>query len=418
MIAVLKRNIPFGICVFIALVYTLTTPLFKLGVPAELLTLTIYIPYVLCSLYAVYSTIKKFKENKRTFLKKHFDRILVVLFGIFCIILFIYRFVHHLNYMDGLHFAVRIIGAFGIYYAAIDCESINKHITKNLLTFSLVLNVVLIGDFLVHGSIRMTKILTNIIIVCCVVLLLNISAVKYHQEQNKFNWFYEICCILNFIITCLIIILSGSRLALAFGAVLIIYTLVNIFKNKKRFLIYLFAILFSALILVLLTMVNFGDSKRMVEKQIYTVFRVDFSETNPNDHELEDPVSNISKYSDLMRNDLIRLGIKEVKKNILFGTGNVNFEYVLNDETILQTPHNFLLESFICFGLFGTIMLALIAITIVLKYLLYKNIRIRAKSNFVLTLLILFGFSFLQPTLYNYMVLPVSLLTTASLYKE
>lgn len=330
--------------------------------------------------------------------------------------------VSHLNYMDGVHFAVRILGAFGIYYAASDSECIKKYITKNLLAFSFVLNIVLIADFISQGTIRLTHVLTNIIIVCCVVFILNINSLKHFQTHNKIQIFYEICCWLNFTVTCLLSILSGSRLALFFGSLMVVYFLIYIFKDKKRFLFYLFSLLCAALTIILLTIFNVGDSRRMMDKQIYSLFKVDVSTRGPeNDKNYNNiPVADTSKYSDLMRDDLMKLGIAEVEKNLFWGTGNVNFDYVVNEDLISQTPHNFILESLICFGLFGTILLAIIALYIICSFLLKKDILFSSKTNLIVLVSILFGYSLFQPTLYNYIILPVAVLTIISLlqYKE
>ena len=121
-----------------------------------------------------------------------------------------------------------------------------------------------------------------------------------------------------------------------------------------------------------------------------------------------------------MRDDLMKLGISEVKNDFLFGTGNVNFDYIVNEDLISQTPHNFILESLICFGLFGTILLAIIALYIIVILLLNKSLALSAKLNLIILVCILFGYSLLQPTLYNYIILPVAVLTIVSLrqYKE
>jgi len=114
--------------------------------------------------------------------------------------------------------------------------------------------------------------------------------------------------------------------------------------------------------------------------------------------------------SDAMRSELMKQGIAEVWKNPIFGTGNLYYTYDLGYKTMEQTAHNFIIESLVCYGIVGTVMIALLLLAILRQCGFFrkeciKNWRIWA--SIILVSLYYFAFGMVQPSVFNTLVCPV-----------
>ena len=106
----------------------------------------------------------------------------------------------------------------------------------------------------------------------------------------------------------------------------------------------------------------------------------------------------------------MQFSIDEIKKNPLFGTGDVFFthEYEGMDGTIEAPAHNVILQTMNCYGLIGVLMVVgtLIAIVFRSKFLSLKKHFLYPLSG-LLVIVVFLGISLIQATAYDILVLPV-----------
>lgn len=125
--------------------------------------------------------------------------------------------------------------------------------------------------------------------------------------------------------------------------------------------------------------------------------------------------------SDRMRKKLVQYGMKQVEKNPLFGTGDVMYKYRMNKKYVfLQSSHNFLIESVICYGLVGLLMIAALFIAMLIEAKLFVKTALRRwnyKIMLLLTIAFYFALGFVQPTVYDSLICPLFLLVIVASQK-
>lgn len=393
----------------------------NMGIPAELITIIIYIPSIACCIFTALKTLKELRIHKKDYLKKNIDRLFVVLFIAYGVFLVIFRIAAGLDCLNSLNFLARILGALGIYYAAMDYLPMNQSIVKNLLVFAGILDFAIIIDFIIFRTFRLTSLLTNVLIVCCAILLLNIACVKYLRSQEKKNIIFELLCGLHFCMTIWVAFLSGSRTMIFFSIGMMVYVLISVLRNLKYIMLCSISLLLSVLMLVFLFTMNFGDSQLLITKQLQTLHinvtapdDTDSTDASHNNH--ADISKDMAKQSDSMRDALWKKGIHTVQENVLLGTGHVYFNCVTSVGPVQQTPHNFILESLIVFGLIGTAVLGCIILSILIKIFKRKDICVFNKISIMIMFVVFLGFAFFQQMLYNYILLPIFFFLLASLH--
>lgn len=435
MINTIKKYFLLIICIYVSIVYTSLKFMVDLGIPSQVGTMMVYVPFIICSIGMMFATIQGCKKNKGSYFKQNTDRLILVIVVVYCLMLSLYRFIMQYNYMDGLHFAARIIGAFGVFYFTIDYVVKKQNIIKNLLLFSFFLNVIIILDYIINKTFRQTTVLSNVLIVGSIVLLLDLNSAKYIRDEKDINIGFQIINNLNILITVGIIFLSGSRTMLLMGASMLVFILISLIKNQKQLLWYGGTLILSFLLITFVFYIDFGDSRQIITKQLETIsINIAEKEVNQNsesilqESEVKDfevpqqsinsPTQQMSVDSDNMRKKLWQLGIEEVKKDLLLGTGNVYFEYTIAKGVVQQTSHNFIIESLIAFGLIGTVILIILVIYLFIRLIKNKHILTYDKMLCGFLIIIVFGVSFFQQTLFNYMILLISFLIVASIYTD
>jgi hypothetical protein len=117
--------------------------------------------------------------------------------------------------------------------------------------------------------------------------------------------------------------------------------------------------------------------------------------------------------SDAMRSTLMKEGIKQVKLNPLFGTGDLYYTQDLGYMKQNLTAHNFLLETIVSYGLIGFMMIAAIFVAILLETkILCKSLLTRWGHRIAVLMVFFYFFAFgmVQPSVYNSLLCPLFML--------
>lgn len=158
------------------------------------------------------------------------------------------------------------------------------------------------------------------------------------------------------------------------------------------------------------TIADSGPLKVKID-ETYEIEIVSTKETDSNS-QVEEQINQ----SDSMRKELIEKGINEVKKNPLFGTGNLYFEYDLNNGygVFKQTSHNLIIDGIINYGIIGVLALIILFLKIVFSDI-FKNMKKSLYTEFFTIILVFLGNSMVQPLAFNPIVLPIFAISLLSL---
>ncbi len=407
-------------CVFITLLNTIMSYGLSEGFSYTFIKFLMYLPLGIYFLVFMHRLYRKKDSNYKLFFKKYYLQILFLFIVIYCLFLFIYRFFTNLAYMEGLHYAIRLIGSIGIYYVVSQANP--EKTTKNLILYAGILDIALIADFSFNKTFRFTHILSNVLVNCLIIVMLSFVCLHYIKKNRTHNSVYNVICGLHFFMLLFVVFLSGSRTMLVVGGIAILYILISIIflcKNKTKFLSSLVA---SSLAIIVLFSLNFGDTQFYVTKQLHSIMPSAFSssdqsqsgttgsdqsQSNTSNSVNLSEIKSLEKTSDHMRSVLKKQGLDEVNKNFIFGTGNVLFDYILGEKKIEQSAHNFIIETLVAFGAIGTLFLTIWIALLFINMIRNKRITLFNKVILFLASISVAAFAYNQEILYNYITLPV-----------
>ncbi|MEG2429761.1 MAG: O-antigen ligase family protein, partial [Oscillospiraceae bacterium] len=161
-------------------------------------------------------------------------------------------------------------------------------------------------------------------------------------------------------------------------------------------------------------------------KQIMTILPTAFENTDLTepDSELDsstmaNDIKNLEKASDSKREQLQKYGIKQFKQNVLFGNGNVLYDYKNpeNPEKGGQSAsaHNFIIEFLVAFGIIGTLLFAAWFVFLFIPIIFNKKTSWWEKFDILILLFVIVSFGFVQQMLFNFIVLPIFAATIGAL---
>lgn len=344
-------------------------------------------------------------------------------FLIYYVILTTYRLFTQMEIKENFYYTLVLLGTWSFW---IECKE-KKIISTQVLSKNLVIiniSIILYSwiyflylyNFIAYQPININ--LTSISI------LLMLPFILYLYNKNLINFSFSLF-ILSANITTLF--LSGSRIVFVLTLFLLMFFILLEIKKRSRILVVSYSLIISIVVITCLYMFNISNTRYSVDRE-FNAFSFLFSQNsieaysdsiddkkneNNFDHTFisyndtsseEDPnVTDQIQNSDNMRKQLWEYGIEQVKKNFFFGTGDVEIEYAVNEKYMFkQSPHNFILESLICYGFVGTLVLFIFACFIVYSYLQKMNQRMDNNIFYYLFVIVLFYTSgFVEPIVYN-----------------
>ena len=302
-----------------------------------------------------------------------------------------------------------------------------KHMAYGVVLFATCMNIYQIYNLVfVTQNFRTVTSLKNINIYLCFMLAL--IPVFVFLLKNL-----DCCCrtwrvvlkgvlLFNILSISIFTIFSGSRLALLmlpislFGS----YFAINGF-SKKAFVKFLAILLSLILLASAFIILNLYESKSSIERTLTPVLEI-IQKYMPSiqcggndDIGTGENIKNENVAdSNTMRDLLWQKSIESIKKSPFWGTSTTDVEiemYFSGDPKpviMVQSPHNFIIESWMALGLLGMCiyfaMLILLAVSV-----LRKKMKKSLKINFLICMFIIFGFSFFQPLVTYHLVISIIL---------
>ena len=372
----------------------------------RIITILIYFPYLSVIVLKLVMDIKE---------RSLFKGINIIYYS-FCayyVLVSIWRLLKHNEVKESFYYFVVIVGALAFFIQVFNRKLLSKEciiINATICTAILcIYRTVLL--FMVNRTFSYLPI--NAIVFACV-FLISIPFLVNNIDKDSRTQKIVFSILLG--LSIVFVLLSGSRAS--FYLLLLTLFAVAVFmiiKNRKALLRF-FAVIFGSLIVVaLLFAVNFSDVRKNIVREVWflnTVVKVDepVSGENENDNDNENDIEELIEQqnqqidrSDTGRKELMIYGINEIKKNPVFGTGDVLYLQQMTDTYIAnQSSHNFIIESLVSYGIIGTVLLMAVFGVLFVKAL--KEIDIKHKFYLILTAGVLLAFSCIQPLFFNAIV--------------
>lgn len=390
-------------------------------------TLFVYLPFIAVIVWKLINDLKHFKDSV-----KKATNIIYYSFAVYYAVVSAYRFFISAEVKESLYYSIILFGSIALYLQLSSNTNIisKKRLQKNVMIISLTMALVrFINYFFVGAVFKYYPI--NVNIMCGLNIITLPFLVDFYKTQtDKKNKIITLALITLISIE---ILTSAARMMcmLAIGALLIL-ALVN-FKNKNVFKRILTTCLCALLVVVILFVGNVKNTRYAIYREFSFVKTIvslldeggTSVDTEEPEKEPEESLEKVESFeqtqrSDSMRRDLINIGIKEVTKNPLFGTGNVTFLYTVGEYKFEQSSHNFLIEALNCYGIVGILFILLFIIFAIIESKIFdkKNEAFwQNKVSVILTFGLFFAMGCLQPLVFNILICPVFMMIFAVYHK-
>ena len=439
----LKQRQTWGfLVVFLSLLFTqLVQPLSLAGSTMHIYVVEYFLIALFCGA-CVHILITKQKIQL-----KALEFVLLALFGVWFVVLTLYRYVYAGTITGG--FIVFRVLVFPIILVLLlrQYKIERKTVALAVFFFLTLVNLYQIYSlFGVSHSFRQIKGLKNINIYLCFALaalpMLIAFLASYQSECRKKVIAVKAMGIFNVLAITCFSLFSGSRIAVCLCPVIaaVSYFLVNriTWKSVKVFLIMAAAV--AALVASIIAL-NIYDAEYNFYRVTDTMFpalhleqRIDHSDETLGEqipdvteetqmNEAQASAAQNAADSDNMRAILWEKSIFYIRQNPIFGrhTIDIDAEFTFGEtgevHTIIESPHNFILEMWLALGLPGMLVYLLMIALCAFKVLLSK-LSISRKANFLLVMLAIFGFSFFQPLVTCFFAVSLMLWLTMYLFIE
>lgn len=403
----------------------------------QILSLFLYLPFAAVFIWKIIDDIRGFKKTPFNFL--------FYLFVSYYFILSVVRLFLHYEVKENAYFIITLLGSIALYCQFADHRislSIDE-IKKNFIyifgftcIYKAIFTVFATGMFGVPRIFGNPPI-NNLYSTSVLVLLLPF-VIDLVKDQKRFS-FRNVLLLLGALV---LIALCNSRaiVILAF-AIFFVLIIINI-KKPALFLRCLFTFLCMVLIVGTMAVCKVKTVDYSLNRVLGSLISLeeDVIQEQPTPEpsappaqeqsSLNEPAQELTpqptpnesftqnndtsdeqiKKSDSMRSDLLNQGITEVKKNILFGTGDLFYSYDMGYKVMEQTAHNFIVETLVSVGIIGFLLIALIILMMLIKGNFFKGIfshEWQTKIAAFLAIIYYFAFGMVQPSVYNTLVCPI-----------
>lgn len=223
-------------------------------------------------------------------------------------------------------------------------------------------------------------------------------------------------------ITCVITL--GSRAAFYLLVIELLFLLVCNLKKRTFIASWLISITCSFLIISLLFVLNVGDVRYSVYREMSIISKI-FVNTNKDEStgqvvkNSDEPllveqiaVEQIER-SDTGRKGLMKRSIEQIKENPLFGTGKLFYVDTIEGIGVFnQSAHNGILETLNGYGIIGFFVILLLLYFVIFRGLFYyKSFFKYPELTIIITVFLFYGM--VQPLVYDEVILPLVLIEMA-----
>ena len=382
-------------------------------------TLFVYLPFGAAILWKMLSDIK----NISIAIKKTTN---IIFYGlaVFYGVLLAYRFLNSLEIKENLYYSIIFFGSVALYMLLSEKYGKTKNMVgNNVVAISTIIAAVRLIEYFMVGKLFLAYPINMNIMTGISVLTIPFLIDYFKTATSKKTKIFTLCLI------CLIILevlTSSARMMCALLIVVLLVQLVINIKNKEVFKKLLTTCLCALLVIVLMFVCNVKNTRYAIYREFTFVKTAmvwidEIAGTTMSDDTLDEEEEKVEateqmQRSDAMRSDLMNMGIAEIKKNPLLGTGNVTYLYDVSGYTFEQSSHNFLIEALVCYGIIGVLGIVALIISAIYKSKIISRKNKgpwQNKISILLTFAVFFAMGCLQPLVFNILVCPVFMIIFA-----
>ena len=373
----------------------------------QIFSAMLYMPFRLMVLGKIFCDLKRFRVSG---------------FNVLYYTLFIYYFaltVYRVNSpaspaMESTLYAVVLFGVLALYSLITEGRlgPIRETLQRNILIIACYFIALKVIFTFLEGRLFSHLPINNLYSTSLLVILLPFLADTMKNGESKKA---KLSCVLMTLAVALVFVCSSRAIVTLSLIVLVTLFLLHIktLAMVKRLL----AAVSAALVLVAVAAtLNVGIVRYSLVREFSLLSSViPIGKTDASMIEGEDPWDMIGAQnqigrSDAMRAQLMKQGLDEVWKNPIFGTGDLYYTYDLGYKTMEQTAHNFIIESLVCFGIVGTLMIIALLLNILRQFGFFRRKTFRSWRIWVYILVIslyYLALGMVQPSVYNTLLCPM-----------
>jgi len=380
-------------------------------------TLLAYSPLLLSMLWKLVCDIRK----------KRFTGINIVyyIFAAYYAVLTGYRLINGSEFKESIYWTISLFGSVALYLQIYygDIKITRREYATNFIAIGIYMVLFRLVHSLVGKHILVAAPINPNITTGVVALLVPflVDILCDPQASKKQMWMSGLT-----LSACLVVIATAGSRAIFLLTAMVVAALLGCrvwrYKNLRRVAA---SCLLSVLVVASMMAVNVGNVRYAVYRQINISFLlpnagmsdpIEPDESDP-DKDTQDAAQQQINNSDAMRSDLIQMGLEQIEQNLWFGTGDVEYPYAMAEDYIPnQSSHNFIIETIICYGLIGSILLIVLLVLLVLTTHIAKkpwSADWRIRISLMLTALFFFGLGMVEPTVYNKIMCPTFVMLMA-----
>ena len=438
MVYKLKDKLPFlFVCCLLAILSCTSTwikPVVTIpGIILQVITLCLYLLFAVPIIVKLVSDIKNLKSAA-----KNWINVVYYLFAVYYFGITVYRFLNGMEVKENLYFAIIFFGGVALYslFQAGLLNISGQAMEANIRWIAILLILYrfmhcTVGKMLFEHQLINVNITTG-----ATAMLLPVLWVSCIREGLSIR--QKILTTLAFCGGIVVVLTTGSRAAFLLMTVNLCITFLVNLRNGKNLLRFVALLVMASVVVVSLAVADIGDVR-------YSLYRemVINSSSKPMDdqdnqmdpdlpieEEIEQDTQQFegseekeqalaqSSNSDRMRQDLIHMGLKQIKLNPWIGTGDVLYNYQISETyAAVQSSHNFLIEVLCCFGVIGLGFIAVLFCLILFESKLFEKLMPRAWNTKVAMLQVrgfYLAFGFVQPTVFEPVICALFVLAIAT----
>ncbi len=385
-------------------------------------TIFIYFPFILCIFWRMAFDLRRFSREQTV--------VMYYIFGLYCVALLVYR---RFLGMEVLESAYYLIVLFGSIALGLQIKDHHLRLTERELYCNLVAILIYMIMYRIVWAVLFhdTDAPININLTSGSVALLSPLILRYFEKKEKVEYVKGITL---FCLSTIIIISTGSRSIFILYIFMFFILYFYYFRFRNVFFRISSAICITIAISYFLAVFDVGDIQYALAREsnisflskIADIFLYEeknnykFENLYVNQYNQEETPVEVTQslsssalqigYSDSMREDLMHLGIEQIKKNPWIGTGDILYYYQISEDYgTEQSSHNFIIESIICFGIIGLCLLGVFFFFWLKTYFFFSGISLQWLFMF-LSMIFYFSFGFVQPIVYNELICPLFVL--------
>lgn len=384
------------------------------GVVSKVITLGLYLPFLA---FIALRFIRDAKSRKFNLFK-----VLYYSFFLYYCLLFAYRLFAGMEVKDNFYYTAICLGCFALFSFIVDgdIKIDGAALINDLCIFSLVVIAywvlfnVFLKPYVYYSPIN------EIAVGGCITVLFPVCVRKLWDHSTSLRSAIFSMVLLSGLL--LIVLTLGSRAIFVTVLGEAVLLLLLCLKNKKVIVKYAMSVVLAVAVVAGLFALDVGEVRYAVYRESGFVASWDEGSANrPNEGTQNRPSEQINAQeqigrSDSMRKDLSMMSIERIKENVLFGTGDVFYDYFVAGEVFAAPAHNFIFATMNCYGLIGLLLLMGLVICTLFSigaFWFRQKEKFHLRIFVFVTLIVFFGVGLIQATVYDMMVMPTMFVALA-----